>query len=305
MPNSVQPSLPAVSIVVPAGHGCHHAEAVLSAIRSQMDSKDELIVLELIPCNQAVSTDEEKHQVIESGNESTMKVLGLATSTSDVLLVLEDHGVPGEGFLDALKHLFACNESIEGVSFLYENGTDENASSRAAYLYVAGLSDIGSKSGTPNLIASAFALSGDTLKAVRSRAQLGQLPPGELEYVVCPEVCNQGLMELPRALTIKHFQDNSLAQAMAANYWNARIAGWKERPAWSLGSSVHMSAHRYFGRVIRLSQLHKQARRVIPQLSLIGSAAFIGWWSGRYFGVGEAHTRMWDAHPDPAGLDAA
>lgn len=289
-----------LSVVVTASHGCQHADAVLEAVRSQMTPGDELIVVEPEACHMTPASQTERHVSVDCPDDFVMRIRGVAESTAERVLILEDHGVPVDGFLAALGDLFDREPDLQGANFFFANGTPEQASSRALYLFVCGDADAVGDRLLPRLVASTFALTGDALESARRRAHSADLAPGELEYGVCPGVVNRGLTALPRSLTVTHYQRNTLREAVSANYWNARHAGSVERESFATLTALRTIPRRYLGHVARLARDHPDARALLPQLTLIGSTACSGWWLGRYLGRGRSAEMLPRSHAHPA-----
>lgn len=290
-----------VSAIVAAGQGCGHARGVLVALRQQLGTNDELIVLEPDECQQGhPENTRETHLVASPPDDFSMRVQGLAASSGVIALALEDHGIPGPDFIRALKRLFASNPGLQGAHFFFTNGTKQGVASRALYYFVGAIADRELAWPSPALVASSFALSGPALDEARQRAQGGQLPGGELEHDICPMITNSGLKSLPKELTIFHFQSNTLAEAMLAVYWNARFAGWHERKSCSSVGALAFSIRRYLGRSTSLLLKHPSTRSTGPQLFALSASGGLGWWVGRYLGPGDNHTGIARAHPIPS-----
>lgn len=289
-----------LSAVVVTSHDCRHAEGVLAAVRSQMANSDELIVVEPQPCDRVLSAPGERHISATTTDDFVLRIAGIAESTGDLLLVLEDHGIPGPRFVAELTDLFERETALNAATFFVANGTLEEASSRALYLYICSNADPSTNRRVPGLVGSTFAMSGVTLRDVRERARDGNLEPGTLEYDILPAIANRGLDDFPAGLVIVHFQRNTLAEAMRANYWNARVLGWRERHRVPLHRAVPISIRRYIGHPVRLLTCRSGARPVFPQLSLLGGAALSGWWVGRYAGQGCSADILRDVHLQPA-----
>lgn len=288
----------ALSIVVTASQGCDHAAGVVGAVRAQLGPTDELLVLEPFPCARRCPSSAERHLSVDSADEFRMRVRGIAETSRACLLVLEDHTVPSHGFLDTLRHLLASEPGRGSATFFVANGTPDSRSSRALFLFVHG--DAMPDRHRPSTTSSSFALAGETLTRTRSMAQRGELAPGTVEYAIVPNAIPDGPVALTLDLVLTHHQRCTLAEALCANYLNSRVLGDRERSMVTISHGVRLTVHRYLYRVATVLRDHADARRLPVHLLVIGSAAFGGWWLGRWAGAGDSAERLSRVHRNPA-----
>lgn len=291
-----------VGVVVVASQGCEHARAVISAVRSQLWEGDELVVIESAPCVGAAGSglQRERHVTVATHDDAEMRLLGFDELRSEVLLALEDHGVPDPGFLTSLHTLFDARPGLEACTFFLRNGTQVDLPSRAVFAFVAGFADADSAIAVPRPVCSSFAIRRATIERVASQAGAKAIPCNVLEYEVIPSLANSGVDRLPRDLTLTHFQVNSAREALTAVFWNGRIAGWAESQRGLPAARPVVVSKRYLGRAVRLNRVRRRTTGELALLSLLGAVGFVGWWTGRALGPGRADDMLRGVHPRPA-----
>jgi hypothetical protein len=124
------------SFVVACPQGCSESSVVLNAIRHQLGVFDELIVVENSTCGSRNSR--ELHVSLGTSDEDVMLVEGARKAVGDVVVVIEDHVVISNGFVDALRVRFS-DGVIEACTFAISNGTPRRIGAGALFLFVSGL----------------------------------------------------------------------------------------------------------------------------------------------------------------------
>lgn len=289
-----------LDVVVTASHGCAHAGTVLDAVRQQRQAGDRIIVVEPHPCADSAGDSTGEEHIVGSADDFESRIEGLRRSSGDAVLVLEDHGVPGEGFVDCLRDLLDGDHAPGAVTFWMRNGTADDAPSRALFAFVAGAADPQRGGARPGIVASSFALGGRLLAECREASAEGRLGPGELEYEWVPAALADATTPVPRALVLLHCQRNTVREAYAATYWNARHSGWVERDRDLAGGPIRHILRRYPGRSYRVLTSSRPSLAEAGVVIGMGAVGLVGWWVGRYRGAGPAAERLRDVHPVPA-----
>lgn len=267
---------------------------MIDAVRAQLADGDELLVAEPGDCLEPGLSPGESHRAVGAASDDAIHLWGMETARGDVVVQLEDHGVPGAGFLDYVRAAFRVHPDLDAQTYWLRNGTPVSLGSRVLFSYVAGLAEPGGRRAVPKPVCSSYALRRERYVALRDSGAVRA--PGHLEYEVIPRLSNVGLTALPVEATLTHYQQNTIREALSAVHWNARAAGAMERGRPVLRRGAVM-VRRYVGHVIRLQQ---DRPRPVDELVLLGAcsvAGFSGWCVGRAWGPGAAVDRLKSAHP--------
>lgn len=155
-----------IDAIVAAAQGCSHAVAVIESVRDQLQSGEVLFIMEGQECGLSdtvlSSGVRMRHVATDMLHDFDLTAAGIELAAgraeqADVLLVLEDHGVPDPGFIENLREFFV-DERRQGSTFYLRNGSPFNASSRALFAYVGGLADIEGKNKPIEPVTSSFAI---------------------------------------------------------------------------------------------------------------------------------------------------
>lgn len=292
-----------ISTVVVADQGCVHAAAVIQAVREQMTPDDELLVIENAPCGEPTDgrSPGERHLACPTVGDLEMRAWAVPQAAAELVVVLENHGIPSPTFLSTLATLFAENPALEATTFFLRNGTTGNVASRAAYAFVAGFSQVDGSAPLPRPVCSAFAIRRSAVQAAVAARGGRPLAAGDLEYDIVPRLANRGIEALPADVVLDHFQENTFSEAMSATYWNARLAGWTEHRRGSMDGVPVTLVNRYLRRVVRLNRVRRYSVPENAVLVALGSAGIAGWCVGALRGPGPAAAKGQLAHAVPAG----
>jgi hypothetical protein len=280
------------SFVVACPQGCSESSVVLNAIRYQLGAFDELIVVESVPCDSGVGR--ELHIPLGTNDEDIMLVEGARKAVGDAVVVIEDHVVIGDGFVDALRKRLSDGVT-EACTFAISNGTPRRIGARALFLFVSGLAG---PSVEPALRergnGANFAIRRSSVSDWLASDQ-ASVRPAELRYQKVHEVQSRSISEVDHSLQVSHHQDVSLLGAALAIGLNAMRHGWLERE--TVLNPSDFARQRYFERTRNISKFNNTTRGVRTALRLLGACGWLGWWCGRKFGHVNIGRLMRLVHP--------
>jgi hypothetical protein len=297
-----------VDVVVIAAQGCSHATTVIGAVSDQLNAGEELFILEDQDCGHSETTLPSGARVRHVGAgllhdiDLTAAGIGLASAKakqSDVILTLEDHGVPDPGFMQNLRAFFEDNRR-QGTTFYLRNGTSSDIPSRALFSYVGGLADIDGKNKRIEPVTSSFAIRRSAIDSQLLRDITLAENYGRLNYQVLPELMLDSINQPPRSLTLTHHQKNSFHNATSAIYWNARTNGAIDRSQVSFTHGILRTPVKYLGRSFRVMRARPNTLPTSALITWLGVAGFAGWWVGRYAGDEDSAQKLVQAHPSAA-----
>jgi hypothetical protein len=265
---------------------------VLDAIRHQLGVFDELIVAENSSCGSRNSR--ELHVSLGTSDEDVMLVEGARKAGGDVVVVIEDHVVIGDRFVDALRMRFSDGVT-EACTFAMRNGTPRRIGARALFLFVSGLAGpsveraLRERGNGANFAVRRSSVS-DWLASSQASTR-----PAEFRYQKIHEVQSRSSSEIDDSLQVSHHQDVSLLGAALAIGLNAMRHGWLERE--DVRKPSDFARHRYFKRTRNISKFNNTTWVVRMALRLLGVTGWLGWWCGRKFGHVNIGRLMPKLHP--------
>lgn len=297
-----------IDAIVVAAQGCSHATAVIEAVSDQLIAGEELFVMEEQDCGESAKILASGARVRHAGtgllHDIDLTAAGIQLASrkkeqADVVLVLEDHGVPDPGFMQNLRTFFEDSRR-QGATFYLRNGTESDAPSKALFSYVCGLADIDGKNKRIEPVTSSFAI---RLSAINSEL----LPDlalsenfGRLHYHVLPELMLDPINHPPRSLTLTHHQKNSFRNATSAIYWNARTNGAIDRGQVSFAKGILRTPIKYLGRSVRVIHARPDSFSTSCLVMWLGVVGLVGWWGGRCVGDEGSAEKLIQAHPSAA-----
>ena len=238
----------------------------------------------------------ERHIDGGSTEDFDLTLRGSREVTGDIVVVLEDHAVIGDLLLNATEVHLATG-STSAATFHLVNGTPSGLGSRLLFAYVAGFATLERSLGFPEPVCASFAVQRVIMDAWRGAVDAGDLVAGDLPTRIVPQLVRRQPRPLPPEMTIRHYQSNTVSEALSGIHWNARRAGELDADSYGALAALQLSARRYLGRSVLLMGHHWREPTLVTALATAGIAGLTGWWLGRWRGSAHVGDRLAAIHP--------
>ncbi len=293
-------AVPSIGVFVTAPHGIGGMGPLMAALRDQLGPSDRLVVLDGTTAGAELDAEAlpqaGRFEHIRNAGESAFHLrreIGAMVDT-DVVVLFEEHVIPGPRFIVTVRNLFAANSSLAAIKVLGRNDTSVDPWAWANFL-ITYAESVHPANTMPAPLPS-------TSAAVRAAAlPAGRLALGAWETVILP-----GLNRDPSRLAysndvyIDHVEPCGPREALVGNFHNqralaaVRVAQGHRRGKLAVRAfkDLGLRRHRQIARVLagREERRHVAANR--GKLIAIGWAAALGAIVGAYFGVGASMRSM-------------
>ncbi len=133
-------ALPTIGVFVTAPHGIGGMGPLMAALRDQLGPSDRLVVLDGTPAGAALDAEmmpkAGRIEHIRDAGESAIHMRReiSAMADTDVVVLFEEHTIPGPRFIATVRNLFAANSSLAAIKVLGRNDTSADRWSWANFL---------------------------------------------------------------------------------------------------------------------------------------------------------------------------
>ena len=293
-------AVPTIGVFVTAPHGIGGMRPLMAALRDQLGPSDRLVILD--GTSSGAELDSKtlpkagRIEIIRNAGESAMHMrceIGTMVDT-DVIVLLEDHAVPGPRFFATVRDLFATNPSLAAIKLLGRNDTSVNRWGWANFLVAFADCMHPSDAMPKSLLSTSAALRASALPA-------GRFELGAWETVVFPALNRDpDRLAYSNDVYIDHFESCGAKESLLGNFHNQRsIAAVRVAQGHRRGKlaarafkDLGLRRHRQIARALedRDERRHVAANR--GKLIAIGWAAAFGAIVGAYFGAGKSMQSM-------------
>ena len=286
-----------VSVVVFAPGGCADADACLRLARAQAGSEDELLLV--VPSGFPTECDRPGHAgwphvAVASQDIFDLRLAALRAAGHPVVLLLEEHGLPGPGLVDQVRQAFESEPEAVALTYFSVNGTPDRLGGRLMYAWIFHGTQPAIGRSRPSPVCSTFALHTARLAGQWS-LPLDRVRAGELELRVIPAAVRR-CWPVGFQGAIEHHEDLGYRDAVEAVFASSRMTGHHDAHP-SAGAWLARAVRRYGGNWragVRDGGLDMtEAVALVP----VALAGLVGEAVGRWRGVGRAPEVLARHHP--------
>lgn len=294
-----QPSI-GVFVTAPHGIGGSGVGTLMAALRDQLGPSDRLVVLDGTPAGAALDAEtlpkagriEHIRDASESAFHLRREICALADT--DIVVLFEEHAIPGPRFIVAVRNLFASNSSLAAIKLLGRNDTSAEPWSWANFLMSFAECVHPANAMPPSLIGTSAAIRAAALPT-------GRPALGAWETVILPGLNRDpGRLAYSNDVYIDHVEHCGLKDALVANFYNqralaaVRVAQGHRRGKLAVRAfkDLGLRRHRQIACALAGREEGRQVAANRGKLIAIGWAAALGAIVGAYFGAGASMQSM-------------
>ncbi|HEY8268781.1 MAG TPA: hypothetical protein VIG34_08995 [Xanthobacteraceae bacterium] len=293
-------ALPTIGVFVTAPHGIGGMGPLMAALRDQLGPSDRLVVLDGTAAGGTLDAETlQKAGRIEHIRDAGESAFHLrceigAMADTDIVVLFEEHAIPGPRFIVTVRNLFAANPSLAAIKVLGRNDTSADPWSWANF-FLAFAECVHPANAMPT------SMLGTSAAARRSALPAGRFRLGDWETVILPYLNRDpSCLAFSNDVYVDHVDPCGPREALVGNFHNqralaaVRVAQGHRRNKLAVRAfkDLGLRRHRQIARALagREESCHVAANR--GKLIAIGWAAALGAIVGAYFGVGASMRSM-------------
>jgi hypothetical protein len=293
-------AMPSIGVFVTAPHGIGGMSPLLSALHNQLGPSDRLVVLDGTTAGAELDPEAlpkaGRIEHIRNAGESAFHLRReiSAMADTDVVVLFEEHAVPGPRFIVTVRNLFATNSSLAAIKLLGRNDTSADPWSWANFL-IAFAECVHPANAMPTSMLGTSAV-------VRASAlPKGRMALGAWETVILPSLNRDpNRLAYSNDVYIDHFDPCGPREALVGNFHNQRaiaairVAQGHRRGKLAVRAFKDLGLRRHW-QIARALADREERRHVSAnrgKLIAIGWASALGAIVGAYFGAGKSMQSM-------------